>query len=58
MASNIHVYKISDRLYRVRNKERNTVKDVWISFGEIVPPDNPYNTLTTTEQMAIDMELF
>ena len=58
MNSKIHVYKISEKLYRVRNEERNTVKDVWISFGEIVPAENPHNILTPTEQMAVEMELF
>ena len=58
MLSNIYVYKISDKLYRVRNKEKDTVKDVWVSFGKIVPSENLYDVLTPTEQMAIEMELF
>ena len=55
---NIYVYKIHDKLYRIRNKKRNTVKDVWIEFGEPKYPINVYNILTPTEQQAIEMELF
>lgn len=58
MISSIHVYKISDTLYRVRNKEKGTVKDVWVSEGNVVFPENKENILTPIEQTAIEMELF
>lgn len=58
MNKNLYIYKISDRLYRIVNKERGTNKDVWISFGKIVPADNPCNILTPTEEMAVEMEIF
>lgn len=48
--------KISDRLYRIYSNGR--YKDCWIRHGKILPPENPYNTLTPTEQMLIEMELF
>ena len=58
MQYNIHVYKISEKLYRVRNIEKGTVKDVWIAFGKIKKPENIFNALTPTEEMAVEMELF
>lgn len=58
MKSNIHVYKISDKLYRVLNKQKKTVKDCWILNGEIQINENIHHVLTPTEMMALEMELF
>lgn len=49
-------YKISKKLYRVRC-DNGKVKDVWIAFGKIKPPTNPYNTLTETEKQLVEKEL-
>jgi hypothetical protein len=55
---NLHVYKISERLYRIRNIKKDTVKDCWIKNGEIQIPANIHNTLTPTERQAVEMEIF
>ena len=52
----MRVYKVFRNLWRVSNNGK--VKDVKVEFGEIVPPENPYNILTPTEQQSIEMELF
>ena len=54
---NLYVYKISERLYRIRNVKMNTVKDCWIKNGKIQIPTNIHNTLTPTEEQAIEIEI-
>jgi len=49
----ITAYKITDKLYRVKNP-RGIVKDVFIEFGKIKPPTNQYNILTETEKQAVE----
>lgn len=52
----IHVYKISDSLYRVKNP-RGITKDVWIDYGRIKEPTNQYDILTETERQLVELEL-
>ncbi len=55
---NIYIYKVHNGLYRLRNLEKGTIKDVKVEFGNIVPPENNYNILTPTEQRDMEIELF
>lgn len=51
----ITAYKISDKLYRVKNP-RGVVKDVWITpSGNIKTPNNQHDILTETEKQAVEL---
>jgi len=56
MSSKIIAYKISDKLYRVKNP-RGVVKDVWILKNKIQEPTNQYNILTDTEKEIVLSEV-
>lgn len=51
----MYAYKIHHSLWRLSNNGK--VKDVKVSFGKIVIPENPYNILTETEIMFVENEI-
>lgn len=55
---NIYIYKVHEGLYRVRNNEKKTTKDVRVVDGKVLPTENDYNILTPLEQRDMDIELF